>query len=125
MASTKDYKNFIMDQLSELDNVTCKPMMGEYILYYNGVIFGGIYDDRLLVKRVEGNKDYEMQEVIPYPNAKPMYYVEDVDSPDNLKDIVLDTYRDFHVGLAYKAYEYMGAHREGRNGTKGVTFKQG
>lgn len=100
MASTKDYKNFIMDQLSELDNVTCKPMMGEYILYYNGVIFGGIYDDRLLVKRVEGNKDYEMQEVIPYPNAKPMYYVEDVDSPDNLKDIVLDTYRDLKTKKA-------------------------
>ena len=100
MASTKDYKNFIMDQLSELDNVTCKPMMGEYILYYNGVIFGGIYDDRLLVKRVEGNKDYEMQEVIPYTNSKPMYYVEDVDSPDNLKDIVLDTYRDLKTKKA-------------------------
>ena len=98
MASTKDYKEFIMEQLSLLDSVTYKPMMGEYILYYNGIIFGGIYDDRLLVKKVDTNKEYEMKEVIPYKNAKPMYFVEDVDNMDTLKDIVLDTVRGLNNG---------------------------
>ncbi len=92
MASTKDYKDFILDSLSLLDNITYKPMMGEYILYYNGIIFGGIYDDRLLVKRVESNKKYSMEEAIPYPNGKPMYLVEDVDNKELVRDIVLDTY---------------------------------
>ncbi len=92
MASTKDYKDFILDSLSLLDNITYKPMMGEYILSYNGIIFGGIYDDRLLVKRVESNKKYSMEEAIPYPNGKPMYLVEDVDNKELVRDIVLDTY---------------------------------
>ena len=50
MATTKEYKEFILDQLNEFDNITCKSMMGEYLLYYNDILFGGIYDDRLLVK---------------------------------------------------------------------------
>ena len=71
--------------------ITCKSMMGEYLLYYNGVLFGGIYDDRLLVKIVDGNKKYNMQESIPYENAKPMYLVDDVDNQETIRDIVLDT----------------------------------
>ena len=93
MATTKDYRDFILEQLSLLDGITCKGMMGEYILYYNGLIFGGIYDDRLLVKKTETNTEYEMEEVIPYKNAKPMYFVADVDNQDTLRDIVLDTCR--------------------------------
>lgn len=92
MATTKDYKEFILDELSLLDNITCKPMMGEYLLYYNGTLFGGIYDDRLLVKIVNNNSKYHMEEVIPYDNAKPMYLVDDVDNKELLKDIILDTY---------------------------------
>jgi TfoX/Sxy family transcriptional regulator of competence genes len=92
MASTKDYTDFLLDSLSLLDNITYKPMMGEYILSYNGIIFGGIYDDRLLVKRVESNKKYSMEEAIPYPKGKPMYLVEDVDNKELVRDIVLDTY---------------------------------
>jgi TfoX/Sxy family transcriptional regulator of competence genes len=91
MASTKDYRDFILEQLRNI-NVTDRYMMSEYILYYNGIIFGGIYDDRLLVKKTETNKKYNMEEVIPYPNAKPMYYVTDVDNEDTLIQIVLDTY---------------------------------
>ena len=91
MATTKEYKNFILEQLNNLDNITCKSMMGEYILYYNGTLFGGIYDDRLLVKITELNKKYNMKESIPYEHAKPMYLVDDVDNQDKLKDIVLDT----------------------------------
>ena len=92
MASTKDYRDFILDQLSILNGVTYKPMMGEYLLYYNGVLFGGIYDDRFLVKKTETNNEYEMEEAIPYTGAKPMYMV-DSDDQELLKDIVLDTVR--------------------------------
>ena len=94
MATTKDYRDYILEQLNLLDNITCKSMMGEYLLYYNGVLFGGIYDDRLLVKIVDSNKKYNMQESIPYENAKPMYLVEDVDNQEVLRDIVLDTCKD-------------------------------
>ena len=91
MATTKDYRDFILEQLSLLDNITCKSMMGEYLLYYNGILFGGIYDDRLLIKIVDSNKKYNMQESIPYESAKPMYLVDDVDNQEVLRDIVLDT----------------------------------
>ena len=94
MATTKDYRDFILEQLILLDNITCKSMMGEYLLYYNGLLFGGIYDDRLLVKIVDSNKKYNMQESIPYESAKPMYLVDDVDNQETLRDIVLDTCKD-------------------------------
>ena len=94
MATTKDYRDFILEQLSLLDNITCKSMMGEYLLYYNGILFGGIYDDRLLVKKVDSNKKYNMQESIPYESAKPMYLVDDVDNQELLRSIVLDTCKD-------------------------------
>lgn len=94
MATTKDYRDFILEQLNILDNITCKSMMGEYLLYYNGLLFGGIYDDRLLVKMVDSNKKYNMQESIPYESAKSMYLVDDVDNGEVLRDIVLDTCKD-------------------------------
>ena len=94
MATTKDYRDFILEQLSLLDNITCKSMMGEYLLYYDGILFGGIYDDRLLVKIVDSNKKYNMQESIPYESAKPMYLVDDVDNQELLRSIVLDTCKD-------------------------------
>ena len=91
MASTKEYRDFILEQLRSL-NIIYKPMMGEYLLYYDGVLFGGIYDDRLLVKIVDTNKKYNMEESIPYETAKPMYLVDDVDNEDTLKEIILNTY---------------------------------
>ena len=94
MATTKDYRDYIIEELNLLDNITYNPMMGEYLLYYNGILFGGIYDDRLLIKIVDGNKKYHMEEAIPYEHAKPMYLVDDVDNKEILKDIVLDTYKD-------------------------------
>ncbi len=92
MATKKEYRDFVLEQLSLLDNITCKAMMGEYLLYYNGLLFGGIYDDRLLIKIVENNKKYNMVESIPYENAKPMYLVSDIDNCEILKNIILDTY---------------------------------
>jgi TfoX/Sxy family transcriptional regulator of competence genes len=94
MATTKYYRDFILEQLNLLDNITCKSMMGEYLLYYNGLLFGGIYDDRLLIKIVDSNKKYNMQESIPYESAKPMYLVGDVDNQELLRDIILDTCKD-------------------------------
>ena len=91
MASSKEYKDFILDELSILDNITYRPMMGEFLLYYNEILFGGIYDDRFLVKIVEGNKKYNMRETIPYKNAKPMFLVDNVDNVETLRDIVIDT----------------------------------
>ena len=58
MASSKEYLNFILAQLSDLEDVSCRAMMEEYILYYKGKIVGGIYDDRLLVKPVKSAVHY-------------------------------------------------------------------
>ena len=96
MATTKDYKEYVLEQLSVLEGITCKPMMGEYLLYYNNVLFGGIYDDRLLVKKTSNNEKYKLEESIPYTNAKPMYLI-DSDDTDLIKDIILDTYKDLKV----------------------------
>ena len=91
IATSKEYKEFILEQLDLLDNITCKSMMGEYLLYYNSILFGGIYDNRLLVKIVDTNKKYNMNEAIPYESAKPMYLVDEVDNKELLKEIVIET----------------------------------
>lgn len=96
MASTKEYRDFVLEQLDILDKITIKPMMGEYLLYYNNLLFGGIYDDRLLVKKTDNNKKYNMEEVIPYKNSKSMYLVEDIDDKEKLKNIIIDTYKDLN-----------------------------
>ena len=96
MASSREYKDFVLENLSLLDNITCKSMMGEYLLYYNNILFGGIYDDRLLVKIVDSNYKYNMREDIPYDGAKMMYMVDDVDNQELLRDIVLDTCNDLN-----------------------------
>lgn len=90
MASTKEFRDYILDQLNLVREITCRSMMGEYLLYYNGLLFGGIYDDRFLVKKVDDNKKYNMEEAIPYDGAKSMYLVDSEDQ-DLLKEIVLDT----------------------------------
>ncbi len=93
MASSIEYRDYILEQLSSLGDITCKPMMGEYLLYYKGILFGGIYDDRVLVKKTPSNAKYNMDDAIPYDGAKIMYLVDDVDNQDSLKDIVEETYK--------------------------------
>lgn len=90
MASKKDYLDFILEQLSELDGITYKAMMGEFILYYQGRIFGGIYDDRLLVKPVKAAVKLmpEASEELPYEGAKPMLLVDNIDDRDFLCGLV-------------------------------------
>lgn len=94
MASTKEYRDFVIDNLSLLDDITYKMMMGEYLLYHKGILFGGIYDDRLLVKKVASNEKYELEDAIPYEHAKAMYLVDEIDNRELLKNIVIDTCRD-------------------------------
>ena len=81
MASSKAYLDFILEQLSGLEEVTYRAMMGEYILYYRGKIVGGIYDDRLLVKPVKSAVSYmpDARYELPYDGAKEMLLVEEVD----------------------------------------------
>ena len=92
MASTKEYLHYILEQLRLLDNITYRSMMGEYLLYYNNILIGGIYDDRLLVKKVETNAKFKMEESIPYKGAKPQYLVSDLDDINLLKEIIVATY---------------------------------
>ena len=86
MASSKEYLSFILEQVSELDNVSYKAMMGEFIIYYKGKIIGGIYDDRLLVKPVQSAINYMPNAVyeLPYDGAKKMLLVDDVDNKEFL-----------------------------------------
>ena len=90
MASTKAYLDFILEQLSGLDEISCRAMMGEYILYYRGKIFGGIYDDRLLVKPVPAAVKMmpEAEMELPYEGAKAMLLVDDVDDRQALCALV-------------------------------------
>lgn len=96
MASSKEYLDFILEQLSELDDVTYRAMMGEYIIYYRGKIVGGIYDDRLLVKPTKSavammpNADMEL----PYDGAKEMLLVDNVDNKEFLRKLLEAMYEE-------------------------------
>ena len=94
MASTKEYRDYVLEQLNLLGDISYKPMMGEYLLYYRDVLFGGIYDDRLLIKKVESNEKYELSEEIPYDGAKPMYQIDNIEDPEELREIIINTYKD-------------------------------
>ena len=91
MPSTQDYCDFVLDQLSLLSDITSRKMMGEYILYYKGKIFGGIYDNRFLVKPVEAAKkmmpDAPLE--MPYPGGKKMLLVEDIDNRELLRELII------------------------------------
>ncbi len=90
MASSKDYLEFIMDQLSDLNDVSYRAMMGEYIIYYRGKIVGGIYDDRFLVKPVKTALAMmpEADKEIPYEGAKEMLLVDDVEDREFMKALL-------------------------------------
>ncbi len=94
MASTKEHRDYILGQLSLVSGITCRPMMGEFLLYADGVLFGGIYDDRLLVKITSGNSSFGMCEALPYEGAKKMYLVDEVDDKERLKGIVERTIKN-------------------------------
>ena len=90
MASSKQYLEFVLEQLSELEDITYKAMMGEYIIYYRGKIVGGIYDDRFLVKPVKAAKrlmpDAPLE--LPYEGAKEMLLVEKIDDKGFMAELL-------------------------------------
>jgi len=104
MASSKEYLQFIIEQLSELEDISYKAMMGEYIIYYRGKIVGGIYDDRFLVKPVKSaiklmpDAEYEL----PYEGAKEMLLVDDVENKSFLVDLLNEMYEELPAPIAKK-----------------------
>ena len=99
MASTKEYLDFALEQLSGLDEVSFRAMMGEYILYFRGRVFGGIYDDRLLVKPVSAamNLMPDAKRELPYDGAKEMILVDDVDNRKFLCELIEEMYDELPV----------------------------
>ena len=93
MATSIDYFTYVLELLRETSGVTYKKMMGEYILYKDGIIFGGIYDNRFLIKKTKSLEDSGMKEQIPYPNAKPMLLVDSEDS-EEIHDLVMLVIKD-------------------------------
>ncbi len=96
MASSKEYLDFILEQLSMLDKISCKAMMGEYIIYYKGKIIGGIYDDRFLVKNVKAAQEKMPDALLelPYEGAKEMLLVDNVDDKEFLRDLLEAMYNE-------------------------------
>ena len=90
MASGREYLNYVTEQLSDVEGVTYKPMMGEYILYRHGKIFGGVYDDRLLIKPLPAAKALlpDAPAAVPYPGAKEMLLVEELDDRAFLTELI-------------------------------------
>lgn len=90
MASKKEYLDFVLEQLSELNDISFRAMMGEYILYYQGKIIGGIYDDRFLVKPTNSAKSLmpDARLELPYDGAKEMLLVEDLDNREFLNELL-------------------------------------
>lgn len=88
MASSKDYLEYVLELLREASGVTYKKMMGEYMLYKDGILFGGIYDNRFLIKKTKSLENSDLKEQIPYPSAKSMLLIDSED-PDTIKRLVL------------------------------------
>jgi len=94
MASSKEYADFIIEQLAGLGEITARKMMGEYILYFREKVIGGIYDNRFLVKPTKSARE-KMPDAsleLPYEGAKPMLLVDNVENRDFLKELILAMY---------------------------------
>ena len=104
MASSKEYLQFILEQLSDLEEINYRAMMGEYIIYYQGRIVGDIYDDRLLVKPTKSAVFYMATATyeLPYEGAKEMLLVEDVDSKEYLTGLFNAMYDELPVHKVHK-----------------------
>ena len=96
MASSKEYLDFVLEQLSLIDEISYRAMMGEYIIYYRGKVIGGIYDDRFLVKPVPSAKrlmpDAPLE--LPYEGAKEMLLVEEMENRELMKELLAAMYEE-------------------------------
>ena len=108
MASRKEFLEYILEQLSELEEITYRAMMGEYIIYYKGRIAGGIYDDRLLIKPVKSAIDYvsDIRYEVPYEGAKEMILIEEVDNKEYLTELFKAIYDDLPTPKKKKITTY-------------------
>lgn len=92
MATSKDYKEYILSILSPTGYISVKPMMGEYLLYYDGVHIGGLYDDRLLIKEIVANDCYRLKSERPYDGAKrTMRVIDDFSDVEFLRNVFTAT----------------------------------
>ena len=107
MASSKEYLNFILEQLQDLENLTYRAMMGEYIIYYKGKIVGGIYDDRFLIKPMKSAQKLmtSVSYEIPYEGAKEMLLVSDVDNREFLTELLETMYEELPMPKPKKRSE--------------------
>ena len=87
MASSIDYFEYVLELLREVNGISYKKMMGEFMLYKDGIIFGGVYDNRFLIKKTKSLVNSGLKEQIPYPGAKPMLLVDSED-PNEIKYLV-------------------------------------
>ena len=96
MASKKEYLDFVLEQLSELDEITYRMMMGEYLLYYKDRYFGGICDDRFLVKTTASSMELlpDAPQETPYDGAKPMLLVTEIEDKNFLRELILAMYEE-------------------------------
>ncbi len=90
MASSKEYLDFVLEQLSMLDEISYRAMMGEYIVYYRGKVVGGIYDDRFLVKNIKTAAELMPDAALelPYEGAKEMLLVDDIENREFLRELL-------------------------------------
>ena len=96
MASDKEYLDFVTEQLSHLDAINYRYMMGEYIIYYRGKIIGGIYDNRFLIKRTKSAEKLisDVHYVIPYKNAREMIEVENIEDREFMYNLINEMYKE-------------------------------
>ncbi len=95
MSTTKDFANQVFEKLSTFGDTRLRPMMGEYLLYQDGVLIGGIYDNQILIKTTVNNQKYNLPTQLPYTSAKRlMYILDDSENPDLLREILATTIQD-------------------------------
>lgn len=87
MATSKEYRDYVLEQLRSIEGISCKPMMGEYLLYNNNLLFGGIYDNRVLVKKTASLSQMDLPSAIPYDGAKEMYEI-DIEETQKVSQII-------------------------------------
>ncbi len=104
MASSKEYLEFILEQICETSDISYRAMMGEYVIYYRGKIVGGIYDNRFLVKPTKSGAALmpDAKKVLPYEGAKEMLLVDDVEDAEFLRELIRSMYEELPEPKAKK-----------------------
>ena len=97
MASSNDYLEYVLELLREVDGITYRKMMGEFMLYKDGPLFGGVYDNNFLIKKTKSLEKLGLKDQIPYPSAKPMLLI-DTEDPDEIKELVYLAIKDLKEG---------------------------